>query len=30
MRITLNSSGDRLIQSVPHIGHRRQQSQCYV
>ncbi len=30
LRITLNSSGDRLIQSVPHIGHRRQQSQCYV
>ncbi|GAA4540578.1 hypothetical protein GCM10023192_45580 [Amycolatopsis samaneae] len=28
--ITLDGSGDRLIQSIPHIGHRRQQSQCYV
>src|SRR5690606_33717932 len=29
LRLTLYGSGDRLVQSVPHIGHRRQLSQCY-
>ncbi|GAB3502946.1 hypothetical protein GCM10027521_57350 [Amycolatopsis cihanbeyliensis] len=30
LRLTLDSGGDWNVQSIPHIGHRRQQSRCYV